>query len=49
MLKLFISQPMTGKTDEEILQERNRVIGGLLREGLMDFGCRGGQARVAGG
>ena len=26
MLKLFISQPMTGKTDEEILQERNRVI-----------------------
>lgn len=26
MLKLFISQPMKGKTDEEILQERNRII-----------------------
>lgn len=26
MLKLFISQPMKGKTDEEILQERARII-----------------------
>ena len=26
MLKLFISQPMKGKTDEEILQERERII-----------------------
>lgn len=26
MLKLFISQPMNGKTDEEILQERERII-----------------------
>lgn len=26
MKKLFISQPMNGKTDEEILAERNRAI-----------------------
>lgn len=26
MIKLFISQPMKGKTDEEILQERARII-----------------------
>ena len=26
MKKLFISQPMRGKTDEEILQERNEAI-----------------------
>lgn len=26
MLKLFISQPMNGKTDEETLQERNQII-----------------------
>lgn len=26
MLKLFISQPMRGKTEEEILQERERII-----------------------
>ena len=25
-LKLFISQPMNGKTDEEILRERNRIL-----------------------
>lgn len=26
MLKLFISQPMKGRTDEEILKERKRII-----------------------
>lgn len=26
MIKIFISQPMRGKTDEEILSERNRAI-----------------------
>jgi len=26
MKKLFISQPMNGKTDEEILRERNEAI-----------------------
>lgn len=26
MKKLFVSQPMQGKTDEEILAERNRII-----------------------
>lgn len=26
MTKIFISQPMKGKTDEEILSERNRAI-----------------------
>ncbi len=26
MMKIFISQPMRGKTDEEILSERNRAI-----------------------
>lgn len=26
MIKLFISQPMRGKTDEEILQEREKAI-----------------------
>lgn len=26
MKKLFISQPMNGKTDEEILKERNKAI-----------------------
>lgn len=26
MIKIFISQPMKGKTDEEILSERNRAI-----------------------
>ena len=26
MKKLFISQPMRGKTDEEILRERNEAI-----------------------
>lgn len=26
MLKLFISQPMKGRTDEEILKERERII-----------------------
>ena len=26
-MKLFISQPMNGKTDEEILAERERLIG----------------------
>lgn len=25
-MKLFVSQPMSGKTDEEILEERNRLI-----------------------
>ena len=25
-LKLFISQPMRGKTDEEILEERNKAV-----------------------
>lgn len=25
-MKLFISQPMRGRTDEEILEERNRII-----------------------
>lgn len=25
-MKIFISQPMKGKTDEEILSERNRAI-----------------------
>jgi len=26
MMKVFISQPMRGKTDEEIVAERNRII-----------------------
>ena len=26
MIKLFVSQPMNGKTNEEILEERNRLI-----------------------
>ena len=28
-MKVFISQPMTGRTKEEILSERNKVIGAL--------------------
>lgn len=26
MIKLFVSQPMNGRTNEEILEERNRLI-----------------------
>lgn len=32
MKKLFISQPMSGKTDEEILTERERAIKSAERE-----------------
>ncbi len=32
MKKLFISQPMSGKTDEEILAERERAIKSAERE-----------------
>ena len=31
MIKLFVSQPMNGKTDEEILEERNRLINEVRR------------------
>ena len=32
MKKLFISQPMSGKTDEEILREREKAIASAERE-----------------
>ena len=31
MIKFFISQPMNGKTEEEILKERNEVIKAIER------------------
>lgn len=32
-MKLFISQPMKGKTDEQILEERNKAAGLFILEG----------------
>ena len=32
-MKLFISQPMKGKTDEQILEERNKAAGLVILEG----------------
>lgn len=32
-MKLFISQPMKGKTDEQILDERNKAAGLFILEG----------------
>lgn len=32
-MKLFISQPMKGKTDEQILEERNKTAGLFILEG----------------
>ena len=31
-LRVFISQPMKGKTDEEIINERNRMIEAIVRQ-----------------
>lgn len=36
MLKLFISQPMKGNTDEEILQERNQIISMMRAQAAME-------------
>ena len=36
MKKLFISQPMKGKTDEEILKEREKAIASAKRNFVED-------------
>lgn len=40
MIKLFISQPMRGKTDEEILAEREKAIASVKEK------CRGEEIQV---
>ena len=33
-MKVFVSQPMNGKTNKEILQEREKIINKLIKEGF---------------
>ena len=50
-MKLFISQPMKGKTDEQILEERNKAAGLFILEGenveIIDSFIKGAPAQAA--
>lgn len=50
-MKLFISQPMKGKTDEQILEERNKAAGLFILEGenveVIDSFFKGAPAKAA--
>lgn len=45
MVKLFISQPMHGKTDEEILAVRNKAIASA-KKNMKEFGYEGEDVEV---